>query len=360
MLHIRENIPLRDFTTFRAGGPASFFCEVGSEAELAEAISFARGTSRTGKNVGGGKTGVPIFILGGGSNILVSDEGFDGLVILMNIKGVDFGEIVTAGAGEVVATVGAGENWDEFVGECVRRGFVGMENLSGIPGTVGGAPVQNIGAYGAEISQFIQSVRVFDTSENSWRDFSAAECDFEYRDSIFKGAKHKDGTAQYVIVSVAFVLKKFVSKTATPLNLNYKDLIDCGASTPADVRAAVLAIRAKKLPDVRTVGTAGSFFKNPIISAERFNSLKKKYLDMPGFVAGEGVMKVPLAWILDHICEYKGVTKGYVGTYKNQALVIVNNGAATATNIKQFADEITSIVKEKTDIDIEPEVQYVE
>ena len=251
-LTVREHVPLRDLTTFRIGGPARFFCEVKSGAELAEAIAFARGNA-------GGK----FFILGGGSNILVDDAGFDGLVIFMKIKGVNFGG--NSVGVEAFITAGAGENWDEFVGECVGRDFSGLENLSGIPGTVGAAPVQNIGAYGVEVAQLIKSVRVFDTAENSWKDFSAADCGFEYRDSIFKKEKNKNGTARYAITSVIFALKKFVSKTATPLNLNYKDLADYNCSTPADVRAAVLSIRAKKLPDVRMVGTAGSFFKNPII-----------------------------------------------------------------------------------------------
>lgn len=351
-LHIRENIPLRDFTTFRTGGPARFFCEAAGEAELAEAFLFA-------KENAGGKGSLPVFILGGGSNILVDDAGFSGLVVKMNVKGIDFTD-----DGKKIR-VGAGENWDEFVGQSVSRGFSGAENLSGIPGTVGAAPVQNIGAYGAEVAAIVDSVRVFDAQENSWKTFSAAECGFEYRDSIFKKAK-----GRYVIASVIFNLAK--AAPAAAVNIGYKDLADYfvasnndgkTAPTPADVRTAVLAIRAKKLPDVREIGTAGSFFKNPIIPAAHFSELKKQYPDMPSFPAGEGKVKVPLAWILDHVCGYKGVTKGAVGTYKNQALVIVNNfsqaNGATASEIKKFAAEITAAVKEKTNIDIEPEVQYV-
>ncbi len=345
MLHIREHVPLRDLTTFRAGGPARFFCEVTSEAELVEALAFV-----SQKNI------KKFFILGGGSNILVGDAGFDGLVILMNIKGVDFDE--NSAVAEVLVTAGAGENWDDFVGECVKRGLTGVENLSGIPGTVGAAPVQNIGAYGVEISHITESVRVLDTLSGEFISFSNKDCSFEYRDSVFKKAK-----GRYVIVSTTFALKKFVSSAETPLNLSYKDLANCDCPTPADVRAKVLSIRAAKLPDVRVVGTAGSFFKNPIICDDHFFGLKKRYPDLPGFVAGDGVMKVPLAWILDHICGYKGVTKGNVGTYKNQALVIVNNFSektgATPAEIRKFADEIAVAVKKNTDIDIEPEVQYI-
>jgi UDP-N-acetylmuramate dehydrogenase len=355
IIKIRENVTLRDFTTFRTGGPARFFCEVAGEAELAEAFLFA-------KENGGGKGILPIFILGGGSNILVGDAGFAGLVIKMNVKGMDFSD-----DGKKIS-VGAGENWDEFVGQSISRGFSGAENLSGIPGTVGAAPVQNIGAYGIEVAAIIDSVHAFDVRENSWKNFSAAECGFEYRDSVFKKAK-----GRYVITSVVFNLAKV---GADAVNIGYKDLADYFAAakqvpTPSDVREAVLAIRAKKLPDVREIGTAGSFFKNPLICEEHYQFLKKQYPDMPSFPAGESegkkIVKVPLAWILDHVCGYKGVTKGNVGTYKNQALVIVNNfsqvnglmAGATAAEIKNLAAEISAAVKEKTNIDIEPEVQYV-
>jgi len=368
-LNIREHVSLRDFTTFRIGGPARFFCEVLNEAELTEAFAFVREHSDKKNGV---QHGLPIFILAGGSNILISDEGFDGLVIKMNIHGVHFDEV--SANSEIFVVSGAGENWDEFVGECVKHGLAGLENLSGIPGTVGAAPVQNIGAYGVEVARSIQSVRVFDTEDSSWKVFSKAECEFEYRDSIFKKTKNKNGGARYIITSVTFALKKFISADATPLDINYKDVAEyfsnahvSPASTPADVRTAIVSIRTRKLPDVRVIGTAGSFFKNPIISEDHYFGLKKTYPDIPGFVAGDGVMKVPLAWILDHICGYRGVLKGNVGTYKNQALVIVNHflqtdsviSGATASEIKAFADTIIAMVKEKTSIDIEPEVQYV-
>ena len=358
-LEIRENVPLRDYATFRTGGPARFFCEVATDAQLTEALSFARE-----------KCGGTFFILGGGSNILVDDAGFNGLAIRMNIKGIDFealDSVQDSVRDGIRVTVSAGENWDYFVGRCVERGLGGIENLSGIPGMVGAAPVQNIGAYGVEVARSIDSVRAFDTVEHVWKNFPRAECDFEYRDSIFKKAQ-----GRFIITSVTFRLAKIDIANATSassaVNIEYKDLADYFSGTqakptPADVRKAVLAIRSKKLPDVREVGTAGSFFKNPIIPVNDFAELKKQYEtrfpDIPSFPAGEGTVKVPLAWILDHICGYKGVTKGNVGTYKNQALVIVNNGGVTTSDIKQFANDIIASVKEKTGIDIEPEVQYI-
>ncbi len=433
-ISIRENVPLRDLTTFRVGGTARYFCVVTSEAELVEAIDFSRAGGTNGSDQ------VPFFILGGGSNILVSDAGFEGLVIKMEIRGVSYGtdtmnmnvgarggttslerhseEIgqltksrlfskknpekmaqnnaplpqeneLSENLGEarkgtltrditpditsdiIRVTAGAGENWDDFVATCVERGLYGLENLSGIPGTVGAAPVQNIGAYGSEVSQTIYSVRVLDTLVMKCTDLNRDGCHFAYRDSIFKHEKNADGLARYVIISVTFNLKKNAL-----LNISYRDVQEyflkdknkrSTAIEPrlADVRNAILAIRSAKLPDIRIIGTAGSFFKNPIISREHFDKLKEKYPDIPSYPVNNVLVKVPLAWILDHICSFKGVQKGSVGTYGNQALVIVNHfsnpdhAGATAEEIKKLAVEMATVVKEKTNIDIEPEVQYV-
>lgn len=359
-LSILEHISLRGLTTFKVGGEARYFCEVTTEEELCEAIDFSK------------KKALSFFILGGGSNILVADEGFPGLVIKMAIKSIFFDEInggKSNGGERVEVTVGAGQNWDGFVSNCVAAGLYGLENLSGIPGTVGAAPVQNIGAYGVEVKDVIQSVRAFDTQKNAFTELEKNECAFEYRDSIFKKEN-----GRYIVTAVVFILKK----DGAP-NILYKDLkeffagtvpadADASAPTLAAVRRAVLAIRARKLPDVTVpdaLGTAGSFFKNPIISSAHYADLKIKYSDMPSFPAptpagaSGSFVKVPLAWILDHVCGYKGSTKGNVGIYANQALVIVNLGAATAQEIKSFAAEITMNVKEKTGIIIEPEVQYI-
>ncbi|MEI6058088.1 MAG: FAD-binding protein, partial [bacterium] len=268
------------------------------------------------------------------------------------------------------------QSWYGFVSNCVAAGLYGVENLSGIPGTVGAAPVQNIGAYGDEVKNSIQSVRAFDTQTNAFTEFTAQECQFEYRDSIFKKQ-----AGRHIVTSVVFALKKEGS-----VNTEYKDLKDFFLESPLSdasptaalsaVRKAVLIIRARKLPDVLvpgTVGTAGSFFKNPIIPTEQYIELKKKYPELPSYPAASpaGVdadvgaggarlfVKIPLGWVLEHVCAYKGVAKGNVGTYKNQALVLINNGNATAQEVKAFAEEIAATVKEKTGIVIEPEVQYI-
>ncbi len=337
---IEKNKSLKEFTTFRIGGNAQFFCVVTNEDELVEAVSFAKANN------------LEVFVLGGGSNILISDNGFEGLVIKMEIKGMEFIEDEN---GTTRVIVKAGENWDEFVGLCVEKGLYGVENLSLIPGTVGAVPVQNIGAYGSEVKDTIESVRIFDIQDESFHDFSNSDCKFEYRNSLFKREVDR-----YAIVSTTFSLKK-----DGQVNTGYKDLKEYFEKrnimepTLSDVRNAVVDIRTNKLPDVRQIGTAGSFFKNPIITHGQANALEKIHPGLPIYPVDDTYVKISLAWIIDKVCGYKGVSKGNVGTYKNQALVIVNNGNATATEIIFFAQEIKNIVKEKTGIQIEEEVQFV-
>lgn len=332
-MKIEKDKSLKEFTTFRIGGTAQFFCSVKNEDEVREAVMFAWNSK------------LAIFVLGGGSNVLISDAGFKGLVIKMEMKGIEI-------AGERVV-VAAGENWDGFVRKCVESGLYGVENLSLIPGTVGAAPVQNIGAYGSEVKDTIESVRVYDRVENVFKDFTNKECQFEYRNSLFKRE-----AGRYIIVSTTFILKK-----EAKVNIEYKDLKEffAGKQTPTlvEVRNAVIEIRTRKLPDVKLVGTAGSFFKNPIVTHGQANELEKRYPDLPIYPVDDTYVKVSLGWILDHVCGYKGKTVGNVGAYKNQALVLVNNGDATAEEIKRFAQEIEKAVFEKTKIKIEPEVQFI-
>ncbi|HEY4494531.1 MAG TPA: UDP-N-acetylmuramate dehydrogenase [Candidatus Paceibacterota bacterium] len=339
-MKIEENKILKDFTTFRIGGPASFFCIIKSEEELLEAISFAK------------QKKLSIFILGGGSNILVSDDGYSGLVIKMEIMGIEYIEDEN---GNTKVIVGAGEDWDSLADKTVNRGLYGLENLSYIPGTVGASPVQNIGAYGSEVKDTIDTVRVYDIQEEKFINFSNLDCQFEYRDSIFKKNKNR-----YVITSVSFILKK-----EAKLNIEYKDVKEYfsnkGVTHPnlKEVREAIVYIRKNKLPDVKKVGTAGSFFKNPTVAYSFAHELKQKYKDLPVYNIDDRHAKISLAWVIDHVCGYKGVYRGDVGTYKNQALVLVNNGNAKASEIISFANEIKKIVKEKINLDIEAEVQIV-
>ena len=410
-MKIQEHISLKELTTMKIGGIARYFCRVENENDLREALAFARSKD------------IPFAILGGGSNVLIHDKGFKGLVIRVDIRGVECSEVpppsipltgavhpshpktdaqglaklqvfashpLKRGEGKesansVIVIVGAGENWDSFVAEAVKRGLWGIENLSGIPGTVGATPVQNIGAYGAEIKDVLEWVEAFDAKHGEARRIANADCGFEYRSSIFKNPENK----RLIITRVAFRLKK----DGVP-NLSYKDLkerfkiydLRFKKERPAlaDIRKAVLEIRSKRFPDLKEFGTAGSFFKNPIISVEKYDELKKKFPDLPGFpidadrrgykdtqmnadkngllrIKDKGLkIKVSLAWILDNICGLKGYRKGNVALFEKQPIVLVNTGGATSNEIKEFAEEIIACVKSKTGIEIEWEVQKIQ
>ncbi len=335
------NILLAPHTTFALGGPARLFCVVTNEDELVIAVTRAR------------RENLPLFLLGGGSNILVSDEGFPGLVIKNEIRGISFDEV--AEDGTVHVTVGAGENWDAFVEQTVEEGLQGLETLSWIPGTVGAGPVQNIGAYGAEIADTVVSVTAFDVNTMSWVTLSKEECRFAYRDSIFKQEK-----GRYIIARVTFELRR----GGVP-NISYKDVTayftekHVTQPTLQEVRNAVIEIRTRKLPDWKVVGTAGSFFKNPIITEAAFQELLAKYPGLPRYSARPGSVKIPLGWVLENMCHAKGLRIGHVSTYDKQALVLVADKGATAAEVMHMAQELTKMVKEKTGIDIEREVEWV-
>lgn len=374
-MKILENIPLADLTTFKIGGPARYFCSVTDVGELKKAFDF----------VGKHKcpvSGLPVFILGGGSNVLVSDDGFPGLVIKMEIKGIKAEEKTISGGTVYNVTAGAGGMWDDLVAFTVGQGLVGLENLSLIPGTVGAAPVQNIGAYGAEVKDVISAVEVFNVETGESRTMTNAECHFGYRDSLFK----KPEGRKYIITHVVFRLLK-----NAPLKTDYKDIQeyltadniqlttgDKGQNTKnkqsltlEKLREIIINIRTNKLPDIKKNGTAGSFFKNPIISRQKYEELKQRHPDMPHFPVGTPVstsvspeasadVKISAAWLLDKLCGFKGYHDGSVGVYQNQALVLVNFGGARASDIIALAKKMADCVREKTGIELEKEVQIVE
>ena len=333
-LQIREKEPLHKHTTLHIGGVADYFVEVTTEDELLAALQFAEQTTAT-----------PPFILGGGSNILFPDDGFRGLVIKNGITGRQYSEE----ANTMLLTSGAGEYFDTIVAETVEKELWGLENLSSIPGTVGATPIQNVGAYGVEVSQLIKNVTAINMKNFSKKNFSAADCTFSYRDSFFKTEAGRD----WIVTNVTFVLQK----KPTPI-LTYGDLIKLSGEknlTAQLVRETVKKIRAQKFPDWTEVGTAGSFFKNPIITNEHFESLKQDYENIVGYKADSGI-KVSLGWILDNVCNLKGYEERNVSLYRNQALVLVVKKEATANEVKKFIGEISEIVFQKTKIKIEPEV----
>lgn len=336
---VEEHVSLASLTTFKIGGPARYFCRAESVADLRQAVQFSK------------KKRLPLLVLGGGSNVLLPDKGFSGLVVKVDILGIELKEQ----GKNVLVIAGAGEIWDDLVALCVEKGLWGMENLSGIPGTVGGAPVQNIGAYGVELSELLEWVEVFDPRKGDLRQLSRRECKFGYRDSVFKQ------TDKVLIVTrVALSLLK----SGRP-NLSYKDLKELFQKKKkqdpslAEIRSAVLLIRSKKFPDLTRVGTAGSFFKNPLVSRSVYEKLRAQHPDLPGFKTGNGHVKLSLAWIIEHVCNLKKLRVGDAGVSEKQALVICNYGKANAQDVSALAEKITQAVYETTGIEIEPEVQMI-
>lgn len=338
-MEIQHEVSLKDHTTFKTGGFARLFCVVTTREELVEAVAYAQ----TEK--------ISFYILGGGSNILVSEKGFDGLVIKIATQGISFTD---RDVDTVCMSVEAGVSWDECVRVSVEHGLYGLENLSLIPGTVGAAPIQNIGAYGVEVKDSIESVEVFNIETKSFETILKEMCQFGYRDSLFKKKEGK----KYIVVGVHFLLsKKEVLKT------EYKDVQDYfkengGEVTLQSLRNAIIAIRTHKLPDVHILGTAGSFFKNPVVKKEIIENLQKDFPLIPMYPTEiVGYVKTSAAFLIDKIAGLKGVRDGDVGTYQNQALVLVNYGNATGEDVLAFAQKIQKEVLEKTGITIDPEVQ---
>ncbi|MCA9361410.1 UDP-N-acetylmuramate dehydrogenase [Candidatus Kaiserbacteria bacterium] len=335
-LSIAHNVPLADLTTFHIGGEAKEFVEVRSESELSEAIEYAKSND------------LPVVILGGGSNVLVSDKGVTGLVVKISILGIG----VVEKTDSVLVRAGAGEVFDSLVRQTVEAGWWGLENLSSIPGLVGATPVQNVGAYGVEVADLIDEVKVYDLKDSVYKILTAAECDFGYRDSLFKKT-----SGRYIVTEVVYRLKK----VGDP-NIKYADLKNLfGDDNPTllQVREAVITIRSKKFPDWSMVGTAGSFFKNPIIEKSLAEALSRKYETMPMYDTENGLVKIPLGFVLDKVLHLKGYENDKVSTFKNQALVIVAKRGAKASEVEVFANDIADRVLVETGISIEWEVTKI-
>jgi UDP-N-acetylmuramate dehydrogenase len=338
---ILENVDLQSFNTFGIKVSASRFVTIKSEDEAKELFqsSFFRDSKR--------------LILGGGSNVLFIKQ-FDGLVVKVELRGID---VVNENEDTVIVRVGAGENWHQFVLHCVEKNWGGVENLSLIPGTVGAAPIQNIGAYGVEIKNVIHSVGAIEIETGKAKTFTNAECNFGYRDSIFK-EREKD---KYLISSITLILTKRNHRFNTSYGAIEETLVQQGLSHPnvKSISDAVIHIRRSKLPDPQVVGNAGSFFKNPSIDSKLYDSIKKDHPSFPSFPSGNGLVKVPAAWLIEQ-CGWKGKTFDHIGVHKNQALVLVNYGGGEGKKIWQLALDIQASVKEKFNITLQPEVNVIE
>lgn len=339
-LPFSNKVRLSEKTTLRVGGEAEYFFELNKEVDLEKISEFLE------------EKKVPFLCLGGGSNLLFSDAGFSGLVIKNNLLGRTY-EAVDENSERLI--VGAGEVFDEVIAEAVEKGLWGLENLSAIPGSSGATPVQNVGAYGVEVAKVIDYVEVFHIKEKVRKRFSNEDCQFGYRDSFFKTEKGRE----YIILRVAFLLKK-----KGEAKIDYADLknifLENKNPTLKEVREAVMKIRAGKFPDLKVVGTAGSFFKNPVVFGAESEAFRTKNPDLPTYPTPDGKIKLSLGFILDKICHLKGYRKGNVALFEKQALVLVNYGQENADEIKAFVEEIKEIVFLKTGIKIEPEVNFVE
>lgn len=338
-MEIQQNIPLAGFTTLGVGGPARFFISARSEADIREALKWAADDQKK------------VFVLGGGSNILVSDAGFDGLVIKIDLEGVEFLDEEDG----VLINAAAGEDWDKLVEATVTRGLAGFECMSGIPGTVGGTPVQNVGAYGQEAAETIVSVRCLDRNTREAVTLSNSACGFSYRKSIFNTSERD----RYIVLSVIYRLKKDGKPT-----VSYKDLSEYFSgrdASIAEVREAVLSIRRAKSmvvdPADPNARSAGSFFKNPMVPKEMADSIG----EMPGigpvprFEAGEGLVKIPAAWLIERAGLHKGYVLGNAGISQNHSLAIVNRGNASAEEIVALKNLVQRRVFDKFGIELQPE-----
>lgn len=338
-MELQEHVPLREHTTLRLGGAARFFVSVRSLEELREALVYADTHA------------LPVQVLGGGSNTFFPDAGWPGMVLHIALMGKAYEENTQ---GDVRALVGAGESWDAFVEDTVSQGFWGLENLSYIPGTVGATPVQNVGAYGVSVADRIDWVEVLDQRTRALQIFSSRACEFGYRDSFFKSAAGRD----LIVTRVAYRLY------TRPLpELSYKDLREYFGEradvTPLMIREALRTIRGRKFPDLSKVGTAGSFFKNPIVSRTRHHEMTKWLGEVPCYDVDTEHVKIPAAWLLERF-GWKGKVQGHVGCHDTHALVLVHYGGGTSDELHSFVSSIVDDVKKKTSITLESEVCIVD
>jgi UDP-N-acetylmuramate dehydrogenase len=340
MVMMEKNIDLLPYNTFKISVRAKLFTTIRSLDDLQELLHSQE--FRNNRHL----------ILGGGSNLLLTGD-FDGLVIKNEIKGITIAEETDS---TVTLKVGAGEQWHELVMYCIAHNYGGIENLSLIPGTVGAAPMQNIGAYGVEIREVIHNVEAVELSSGNVHNFSNAACKFGYRESIFK----QELRNKYFISSITLSL----TKGHHHFNVSYGAITDVlkerheSELSVKNISDAVIFIRKNKLPDPAIIGNAGSFFKNPSVDADTYALLKKNFPAIPSFPGEQGLIKIPAAWLIEQ-SGWKGKTLENIGVHKNQALVLVNYGGGDGKKIWELAMTIQSSVKEKFNITLQPEVNVI-
>jgi UDP-N-acetylmuramate dehydrogenase len=345
-MRIQENVPLAPLTTLQVGGAARYFVEATTVGDVLAAVNHARAHA------------LPLFILGGGSNLVIADSGWQGLVLKIGIQGID----QSRSEGKRIFEVGAGEIWDDFVARAVAENCAGVECLSGIPGSVGGTPVQNVGAYGQEVSDSIESVQVLDLREGQIHELCAEACGFAYRSSIFNTTQR----GRYIILRVTFALTP-----NGPPGLAYTDLqkyfAGCPSPSLAQTREAVRTIRASKamliVPGDEDCRSAGSFFKNPVLTPGQYEKLAAlaaaRNLTIPSYPALNAQHKVSAAWLVEHSGFTKGWGTGTVGISRKHALALVNRGGATAADILALKDQIQQQVEQTWGIRLDPEPVFV-
>jgi len=342
-MRIREDVSLAPLTTMRVGGPSRYFTEARTAAEVLEAVEFSR------------ERKLPLFVLGGGSNLIIADRGWPGIMLKIGMTGIE----EWRENDEAFFDVGAGEEWDRFVAHAVGRSCAGVECLSGIPGSVGGTPVQNVGAYGQEVSETIESVLALDLTCSQTVELHNQDCGFSYRTSVF----NTSGRGRYIILRVTYALT-----LGGDSSVQYADLQKYFAGwslkpTLAETRDAVRKIRARKgmliVPGDEDCRSAGSFFKNPVLTADQYQELcaraTSRGLRIPSYPALEAQHKVSAAWLVEHSGFSKGHGSGPAGISRKHALAIINRGQATAADILALKTQIQERVREIWGVELHPE-----
>lgn len=350
-MKIKENIPLAPLTTFHVGGPARYFVDAQTESEVNDAVVFAA------------ERRLPLFVLGGGSNLVIADSGWPGLVVKISLRGVDS----QTDAASKIYVAAAGESWDALVAHTVGENCAGLECLSGIPGTVGGTPVQNVGAYGQEVSQTIRRVRVLEIKSGRIREMDNAACGFHYRSSIFNSSCR----GEYIVLEVEYRLTPGGAPTIEYADLK-KHFASRGVAGPpplSEVRDTVRAIRQSKamllVSGDEDCRSAGSFFKNPVLSsaeADRVQRLADSAAPgkpLPRYPAPDGRVKLAAAWLVERAGFHKGYSHGCVGISRKHSLAIVNRGGAKASDILALKNEVQKKVRELWDVELEPEPVFI-